>query len=141
MSRSKAEGECGGGIPWPTFPDSTTLPFRFVTNLKHVPQAEAPGQVNRPFSQRLGVCFSLLSVQCPEDGSLPRTVSDCHSPVGPRNRRPPGHQSQAIKECPLYALHVPASSSMAEGEHRLGAHLLVLVRQWERAGLWHICCF
>ena len=62
------------------------------------PQAEAAGQVNRPFSQEdTGVCFSLLSVHRPVGSRLPRTISSIV----------PEHQSQSMKECPLCGLHGP----------------------------------
>lgn len=41
------------------------------------------------FRERLRVCLSLLSAQCPEGGRLPRTMSlSDHSPLGPRNASP-----------------------------------------------------
>lgn len=69
------------------------------------PQAEAPGQVDGPFfTGRVGVCFSLLSVQCPGDGSLTRTIS----PTVSYPQRPDiislGHQSQAHRLCGLCTL-------------------------------------
>ena len=56
------------------FPGSATLASRCVGNLRPVPEGEAPGFANRPFSQENWDCFSLLSVQCPVCGGLPRTV-------------------------------------------------------------------
>ena len=55
------------------FPGSASLASTCVV-LKPVPQGEAPGYVNRSFPQEDWDCFSLLSVQCPVCGGLPRTV-------------------------------------------------------------------
>ena len=62
VSCSEAKGECKDGIAWPLFPESTSVAPRCVTNLKPTPQAEAPGQVNRP-------------PQFSRGGNLSRTVS------------------------------------------------------------------
>lgn len=47
---SEAKGERNDGISWPTFPESTSVASRCVTNLVPILQAEAPAQVNRRFS-------------------------------------------------------------------------------------------
>ena len=39
------------GISPPTFPESTLEASRCVANMKHTPQAEAPGQIHGPFAQ------------------------------------------------------------------------------------------
>lgn len=46
------------------------------------------------------MCFSLLFVQYPWGGSLPRTVSDCYSPIGPRSVNLPALQNQVIQRHP-----------------------------------------
>ena len=40
---SDTEGECKDGIPWPTFPESTSVASRCMPNLKPASTAEAPG--------------------------------------------------------------------------------------------------
>lgn len=42
------------GIPWPVFPESSSVASRYVVNTKPTSKAEAPGQVSRPFSQEDG---------------------------------------------------------------------------------------
>lgn len=44
MSQGEAEGECKGGIPQPTFPESTSISPRCVPNLKPTPQQPLQGQ-------------------------------------------------------------------------------------------------
>lgn len=45
--------EHSNGIPQPMFPESTFIASKCVVILKYVPQAEALGQVNMPFSQKV----------------------------------------------------------------------------------------
>lgn len=40
-----------GLISLPVVPESTSIISQYVTNMKPVPQVEAPGQVDGPFSQ------------------------------------------------------------------------------------------
>lgn len=57
------------------------------------------------FSERLELCFSVLSVQYPEGGHPLRTISwIVNSPVGPRNTSLPGLQSWAIKGRILHSI-------------------------------------
>lgn len=95
------------------------------------------------------MCFSQLSVQCSGSGGLPGTLSNCHSPVGYGNIKPPGlqsqvikgyslgggHQHQAIRSRPAVLWEIPLSCS-AEGEHKDGTHWL----KQERGGVqrWHL---
>lgn len=51
------------------------------------PQAEAPDRANGSVTERCGVSFVLLSVQCPGGDSQPD-----RSPMGSRNTWPAGHQ-------------------------------------------------
>lgn len=69
--------ELRDGIRWSTAPESTSVATRCMVNLKPAPQAEAPGQVDRPFfiDRFGGSGFNVLSVQYPGAGNLPRTVS------------------------------------------------------------------
>ena len=92
---------------------------RCVVCLYPAPLAEAPGQVARPFSQRAWSVFSLRAVQCPAGGILPRNVF-ASGPWGPEMRAPLGHQSQALRGCPLWGLSVPTSFSRATGECEAG---------------------
>lgn len=49
---------------------------RCISILKPAPQTEAPAQATRPPSQKdWRVCLNWLSMQCPGDGSLPKTIS------------------------------------------------------------------
>lgn len=69
------------------------------------------------FTEKLRMCFSLLSVQCPVGGCLPITVSPIvNSSLEPRNSSISVHQSQVIKEYLLCGLHVPAGFSKVAGE-------------------------
>ena len=47
---------------WTTFPENVFVASRCVVNLKPVPQAEAPGQVNRLFYMRRMGCVSVCSM-------------------------------------------------------------------------------
>lgn len=136
------------GISQPIFSESTSVIFRYVANLKLVPQAETPGQINRLFffsTGRLEVCFSLLSG--PEMVTAKSCLFNCFSSVGPRNTKSPGTRARCLSGvnciC-LCALHVPTSFSEAVGEqgqgaptgfsgrvteHRDRAHLLALMGQ------------
>lgn len=84
-------------------------------------QAEAPGQVERPFPHEDGVHFSLLSLSCPGDSSLPCIVSLIVSVLwGPRNIGLPHHQSQVLKGHPLCGLHMATGFNKAMGSLGLG---------------------
>ena len=56
------------------------------------------------FSQKDEMCFSLLSV-CALRVMVGQKLSLCYSPMGPQNASYIGHQSQAIKNCPLSRNH------------------------------------
>lgn len=60
MSRGEAKGRCKSDVSLPAFPEGTSVALRCVANLRPVPQAEASGQLNGPFSHADGLCFSLL---------------------------------------------------------------------------------
>lgn len=64
MSYNMSKGESTDGFPWPGFRESTSSTSTCVINLKPGTQAEALGQINRPFSQEDGGCVSgtMLSV-------------------------------------------------------------------------------
>lgn len=56
------------------------------------------------FTERLGECLSVLSAKCPGIGSLSRTIAQFSTVLwdpGMQSKPPTGHQSQAIKLCPL----------------------------------------
>lgn len=90
MSYKKDEGEHKGGVPWLTFPKSTSIASRCVTNLKHSLDAEVPEQVNWPFSRNTGGVLRSAVCAVPWDWKLPKNcLSDCHSSMGPRNASPP----------------------------------------------------
>lgn len=74
-----------------------------------------------------------MSVQCPGGGggSLPITVSDHFSSMGPRDETHPGHQSQVIMECPLCVLYRPVGFSKALGECRVSMYPLAFAGQQE----------
>ena len=63
------------------FSENISVVFRYVVGLKLTPEADALGQVNRPFSQKTeGVSFCCLG----RVGSLPRAFfSNCFRLVGP----------------------------------------------------------
>lgn len=87
--------------------------------------------VNRPFffffTNRLGICFSLETIQCPEGGSLPRTISPL-IPWSPEMYALPLHTRArwwiSVPCCGLWA------SAKAVGELRARMYQLALVRQW-----------
>lgn len=54
---SEAKAEHNAGVPQLTFPESTSIASRRVANQMSAPQAEAPEQVNKPFSQKDGGMF------------------------------------------------------------------------------------
>ena len=71
------------------------------THLQPVPQVEAPGQGNEPFSQADWGGFNLLSMQCPGGRSLTELSLWLLQFGGEgRNANPSGHKDQAIKGPP-----------------------------------------
>lgn len=76
MSWREAEGECEDFTHWLLFPESISrIPCKYAK-----PEACPLGQSSwtsneASFSERLEMCFTLLSVQCPGGSSLPRTIS------------------------------------------------------------------
>lgn len=69
MSCCEAEG-VSKGVPWPIFPDSSSLAPICVANLKSALHAKAPGQVNRPFPRKaweyasICLCSALWVAAC-----------------------------------------------------------------------------
>ena len=80
------------------------------THLQPVPQVEAPGQGNEPFSQADWSGFNLLSMQCPGGRSLTELSLWLLQFEGEgRNANPSGHKDQAIKGPPwMDCAHSPA---------------------------------
>lgn len=74
-----------------------------MPHLKPAPQAKAPGQ-EAFFSERLGMCFCLMSVQWGCQSSK-NCLVNCFSLRGLKRARPPHLQSQIIKGCPLGGSH------------------------------------
>lgn len=73
MSRGKAKGGGTSDVSLPAFPEGTSVAR--VANLRPVPQVEASGQLNGPFSHADRLCYSLLCgvlgvVSCPEYHSI-----------------------------------------------------------------------
>ena len=60
MSWGEAEGRCKSAVSLPAFPEGTSAALRSVANLRPIPQVEASGELNGPFSHADGLCFSLL---------------------------------------------------------------------------------
>lgn len=48
---SEAEGKHKDDVPWPVFPERTSIVSRDVANLKTASQDKGPGHVSRSFSQ------------------------------------------------------------------------------------------
>lgn len=119
MSHSEAKAERKAGTVLPSLLSRPHIASGCVANLKTAPQPEAPGQVNRPLSQKDWVYVSVGSM-CSAESYL----CNCYSPVGPRNGSLSSHQSQAIKEGPLGGLGVPATSTG------------LWESTWLRNGLW-----
>lgn len=105
MSYREDKGKHKDSVPHPLLLESTTVVSRSVMTLKPVLQAKASGKLNRPFSPE---DYGYVSVYCLCSAlwgdCLPRTVSDCHSPIGFRKTSSPCHQSQAVKWSALYGL-------------------------------------
>lgn len=99
MSCSEAERQHKDGIPWPMFPDCTSVASRCVPNLKPAPKVQVPGLASRSLLQKD------QWVQCPGWWPAKKCLSDCYSPVGPRNTNAPNDQSKAIKEYLLGGSH------------------------------------
>lgn len=78
VSCGETSGGCKDGVSLPKFPESTSVASRCVADLNPVPQVEVKpvswSSKRAFFTGRLGMCFILWSIQCPGDGSLPRTV-------------------------------------------------------------------
>lgn len=112
MSYSKAKGECKDGIPQFTFPDSTSVASRCVTNLNPAPQVETPGQLIDIFSQEdwacVSVCYlcSVLGLVAFRELSL-QLFQTC----GAQKCYLHGQKSPALKEHPLCMLYIPHSPS------------------------------
>lgn len=85
------------------------------------------------FSERLGLCFSVPSVQCPGGGSLPTIVSlNCYSSVGPGNTRfswPSESSDQGVS--PGWQLQKPGHQMQI-----LGPQMCVNTPLWEIVALW-----
>lgn len=104
------------GIPRLLFPGTISVAYRCVPNLNSAPKAHTPGQANRPFSQRGQGCASSAAYSGPQSGNLPRiSLSNCYSPLGPRNASSPGYQSQAIKRFPLGSSHKNQGNNVKTG--------------------------
>lgn len=103
-----SELEKGRGIvprwhPQPVFFESSTIRHYMCAK----PKAGLSGQSTRTnkeasFTETLGGVPQSAVYTVPW-GSQPakNSLSNCHSPVGPRNASPPGNQSQVIKVHPL----------------------------------------
>lgn len=79
-------------VPWePVYSPLSARP----RSLPHRPKVQTCKQFS--FSERLGMCFSQLSVQCPEDGSLPRIESLIFTVPQDLGTQGCGFQSQVAK--------------------------------------------
>lgn len=107
------------------FPESSSLAFRYVADLKPVPQAEALGQVNMPYSQEDCGCVSVCCLCRVLGWPATKCLSDCFSSVGSRNTNLTSHQSQDSKG-------IPCRECMC---------LPGLARKSENAGSGHTCKF
>ena len=68
-SWNKAEGERKDGVPCPTFPESISVGTWMCARLEACPSGRSSRTSKWAFfTERLGVCFSLLSAQCPGGG-------------------------------------------------------------------------
>ena len=75
VSRGEAKGRGKSDVSLPAFQEDTSVAHRCVANLRPVPQIEASGQLNGPFSHADRLCYSLLCgilgvVSCPEYHSI-----------------------------------------------------------------------
>lgn len=91
-----------------------------MLNLNPVPQVEALGQLNRPFSQEAWGCV-LFCCPCSALGFwlAKYYLYDYYSPMELRHTSCLGHQGQERKGCPLCGLCVFAGFSWAVGEGRV----------------------
>ena len=93
MGWGQAGGERKNGVPLPTFPESTSGASQCVPSLKPPPKTSSR---TGSLTERLGLCFSLLSVSGPggvacQEVSLPLLQSP-----GTQEHKPP-HTPQMIK--------------------------------------------
>lgn len=72
-SSDEANWRNQNGVSLPIFPKSASVGSRCVAKLKSVPQVEAPGKINVPFSQADWKCVSVCRlcnilgvIDCPE---------------------------------------------------------------------------
>lgn len=111
----------------------TSIDSRCVANLKPTPQAEATGSIQILFTGSLGTCFSWLSAQFPEAGSLPRLSLRGFQSHGAQKCKSLGHQRQVLVGCFLCRLHLSTSILQAVGRCRAGVCLHPLATQQESA--------
>ena len=140
MSCSEAKGEHKDGSS-SLIPESTSVASRCVANTKPDPQADALGQVNRPFSQAdLGcvsvwcLCSALGLVAC-QELSL-QLFRSCGAQKCKLQLPEPGNQGTF----PVW-ITFAYSLSEAAGECRVKACPPALSRQWESTGLGSTHCF
>lgn len=123
---------CKDGISLLTFPGNTSLASRCVGNLKPVLQIEAPGKINRSFSQEVWGSIPVCCLQCWKVGwgsriGLPRTVFPIVTfPHGAQDLQPPWSgvlSSQGA--CPVWI------AGFSYRMKHIGTLLLASERLWE----------
>lgn len=113
---------CNNGIPLHVFPESSSIAFTCLPNLKSTYQAGA----NRPLSQRLKVCQSVVCAVLSGWQSASNCLSNCYSPVDPGTQAPwlpePGGQCTFLGSPP----------------QKLGHQMCVKTPLWENwcCGVW-----
>ena len=79
-----------------------------MVNIKPALKAEAPGQLNRPFSQEDQTCASVCCLFCSLRPIACQELSvQLFQSLGGHKCRTPGHQSQTLKGQPLCGLSIP----------------------------------
>lgn len=66
---------CKDAVHHPMYPESTSIDFRCVPTMKPALRLKLQRQQLDFFHGKVEVCFNLLSVQCPGNGSLSKIVS------------------------------------------------------------------
>ena len=71
--------------------------LQMCADLKPVPQAESPGQVNCPFHKKTGGVIQSTTCTVPwRWHPVKNYLSNCYNSMGPRNANPLAHQGQMI---------------------------------------------
>lgn len=105
------------------FPETSSIGLRCLPVLKPAPPGslKLQGKQIDPSPEKLGIYFSMLSVQCPRSGSLPRTI--CLIAAILQEYKFPSPPEPSNQGCPL-------SSSCAKGTRHVETPFWVILMLW-----------